>query len=80
MTVPAAGNPAGPRSLPAKGKLTLCFAHADYRIGERFALRDAGIEWCEIRSPDELKSVIDKVDVLLCSGLWPPVWGASARG
>ena len=58
------------RLLPAKDKLTLCFAHVAYCMGERFALRDAGIEWFEVRSLDELKARIDKVDVLLCSGLW----------
>ena len=58
------------RSLPAKEQLTLCFAHVAYRMGERFALRNAGIEWFEVRSLDDLKARIDKVDVLLCSGLW----------
>ena len=32
------------RPLPAKHKLTLCFAHVAYRMGERFALRNAGID------------------------------------
>jgi len=59
-----------PRRLPAKDQLTLCFAHVAYRLGERFALRNAGIDSCEVRSLEELKAVINKVDVLLCSRLW----------
>jgi len=58
------------RPLPAKDKLTLCFAHVAYRMGERFALRNTGIYWFEVRSLDDLKARISKVDVLLCSGLW----------
>ena len=58
------------RPLPAKGKLTLCFAHVAYRMGERFALRNAGIDWFEVRTLDDLKARIGDVDVLLCSGLW----------
>jgi D-2-hydroxyacid dehydrogenase (NADP+) len=58
------------RTLPSKDKLTLCFAHVAYRMGERFALRDTGLKWFELRSLDELKGRIAEVDVLLCSGLW----------
>ena len=58
------------RPLPAKDKLTLCFAHVAYRMGERFALRNTGIDWFEVRSLDDLKARITEVDVLLCSGLW----------
>ena len=58
------------RPLPAKDKLTLCFAHVAYCMGERFALRNAGLDWFEVRSLDDLKARITEVDVLLCSGLW----------
>jgi len=58
------------RPLPAKGKLTVCFAHVAYRMGQRFALRNAGIDWFEVRSLDDLEARIGEVDVLLCSGLW----------
>jgi phosphoglycerate dehydrogenase-like enzyme len=58
------------RPLPARDQLTVCFAHAAYRLGERFALRNAGLDWFEVRSLDELKARIKEVDVLLCSGLW----------
>jgi len=56
-------------SFPAKDKLTLCLAHVACRMGERFALRDAGIDRFEVRSFDDLKARIKKMDVLLCSGL-----------
>ncbi|QJR10508.1 Putative 2-hydroxyacid dehydrogenase [Usitatibacter rugosus] len=58
------------RPLPPRDKLTLCFAHAAYRIGERFALRETGINWFEVRSLAELEARIAEADVLLVSGLW----------
>ena len=58
------------RPLPAKDKLTICFAHVAYRMGERFALRNTGMNSFEVRSLNELKARIAEVDVLLCSGLW----------
>lgn len=58
------------RPLPAKDKLTLCFAHVAYCMGERFALRDTGLDWFEVRSLGDLKARIAEMDVLLCSGLW----------
>jgi phosphoglycerate dehydrogenase-like enzyme len=39
-------------------------------MGERFALRNAGLDWFEVRSLDDLKARIADVDALLCSGLW----------
>src|SRR5260370_6644681 len=63
-------NPRSARPLPAKDKLTLCFAHVAYRMGECFALRNADLDWFEVRSLDDLKARITEVDVLLCSGLW----------
>ena len=53
------------RPLPARDKLTVCFAHVAYRMGERFALRNAGLDWFEVRSLDDLKARIKGVDVLL---------------
>ena len=58
------------RHLRARDKLTICFAHVAYRMGERFALRNAGLDWFEVRSFEDLKARIEDVDVLLCSGLW----------
>jgi phosphoglycerate dehydrogenase-like enzyme len=39
-------------------------------MGERFALRNAGIAWFEVRNLYDLKARIAEADVLLCSGLW----------
>jgi phosphoglycerate dehydrogenase-like enzyme len=39
-------------------------------MGERFALRNTGLKWFEVRSLEEVKARIAEVDVLLCSGLW----------
>lgn len=58
------------RILPAKHRLTLCFAHVAYRMGERFALRNTGMNAFEVRSLDELVARMAAVDVLVCSGLW----------
>lgn len=58
------------RPLPPREKLTLCFAHYAYRLGDRFALRDTGLEWFEVRSFEELRARIAEVDVLVISGLW----------
>src|ERR1043165_4958705 len=58
------------RHLPTRDKLTVGFAHVAYRMGERFALRDTGLDWFEARSFEDLKARIADVDVLLCSGLW----------
>lgn len=58
------------RALPPKDKLTICFAHVAYRMGERFALRNTGLESFEVRSPEALEARIGEADVLLASGLW----------
>lgn len=58
------------RPLPARDKLNICFAHVAYRMGERFALRETGLKWFEVRTLEEVKARIAEVDVLLCSGLW----------
>ena len=58
------------RAVPAREKIKICFAHVAYRMGERFALRNTGMDSFEVRSLDELKARIGEADVLLCSGLW----------
>jgi D-2-hydroxyacid dehydrogenase (NADP+) len=58
------------RLLPGKDQLNICFAHAAYRMGERFALRNTGLASFEVRNLDDLKARIGEADVLLCSGLW----------
>ena len=56
--------------LPDRTNTTICFAHAAYRLGERFALRRSGIDFFEVRTADELWVRIDGADVLVVSGLW----------
>jgi D-2-hydroxyacid dehydrogenase (NADP+) len=56
--------------IPAKDKLTICFAHAAYRLDERFRARDSGIASFEVRDPATLAARIGDADVLVISGLW----------
>lgn len=58
------------RPLPARDRLTICFAHAAYRMGERFDLRETGLRHFEVRSLAELQAGIGEADVLVVSGLW----------
>ena len=56
--------------LPPRDQLTVCFAHVAYRFADRFALRNTGIRFVEVRSRDELDAQVGQADVLVCSGLW----------
>jgi D-2-hydroxyacid dehydrogenase (NADP+) len=56
--------------LPAKDKLTICFAHGAYRMAERFAARGTGIAHVQVRSADELARHLPQADVLVVSMLW----------
>jgi D-2-hydroxyacid dehydrogenase (NADP+) len=58
------------RPLPLPGQLTIGFAHAAYRLQERFALRGTGLRSFEVRSLEELAARIGEADVLCVSGLW----------
>ena len=58
------------RSLPPRENLTIGFAHVAYRLGDRFALRNTGLKWFEVRTLDELEARIGEVDVLLVSSFW----------
>ena len=59
-----------PRPLPARADMTICFAHAAYRMTERFEARNSGIRHVEARSLEALRSRIPEVDVVVVSGLW----------
>ena len=50
--------------------MKISFAHAAYRLGDRFAARQTGIDWFEVRTLDDLKARIAEVDVLMVSGMW----------
>jgi phosphoglycerate dehydrogenase-like enzyme len=56
--------------LPAKEALTICFAHAAYRLQDRFAIRNTGIRSVEVRDRAALEGAIGQADVLVVSGLW----------
>jgi phosphoglycerate dehydrogenase-like enzyme len=58
------------RKVPAPDGLVLCFAHAAYRLGDRFAARNTGIDGFEVRTRDDLEARIGEVDALCVSGLW----------
>ena len=56
--------------LPPRESLTILFAHAAYRLRERFLARETGIDSLEVRTLDELERRIPEADVLVVSGLW----------
>jgi phosphoglycerate dehydrogenase-like enzyme len=56
--------------LPPKDQLTVCFAHVAYRFGERFALRNTGIAFYEVRDREEMEARIGQADVVVASGMW----------
>lgn len=64
--------------LPAKDKLNICFAHAAYRMAERFALRNTGIAHFQVRSAEEFASRVPQADVVVVSMLWKNELAAGA--
>jgi D-2-hydroxyacid dehydrogenase (NADP+) len=48
----------------------IVFAHAAYRLADRFALRATGIDHLQVSNLDGLRSRIGEADVLVVSGLW----------
>ncbi len=48
----------------------IVFAHASYRLGERFAARRAGLRFVEVRTREELDRLLPDLDVLVVSGFW----------
>jgi D-2-hydroxyacid dehydrogenase (NADP+) len=58
------------RRIPAKQDLTICFAHAAYRMAERFALRGTGIRHFQVGTLDELTSRLGEAHVLSVSMMW----------
>jgi D-2-hydroxyacid dehydrogenase (NADP+) len=56
--------------LPAKDELVICFAHAAYRLHERFSTLGTGIRSFTVRDPETLESRVGEGDVLVISGLW----------
>jgi phosphoglycerate dehydrogenase-like enzyme len=56
--------------LPSKSELKICFAHAAYRMAERFVLRGTGIAHVQVHSAEELAKALPEADVLVVSMLW----------
>lgn len=56
--------------IPDRAGLNLCFAHAAYRLGERFGLRNTGLRFTEVRDREALAKALMDTDVLVVSGLW----------
>src|ERR1700693_4943977 len=49
-------------ALPDRERLTICFAHVAYRLGERFVPRNTGIRFFELRTLDELEARVGAGD------------------
>ncbi|MGL4290894.1 MAG: D-2-hydroxyacid dehydrogenase [Phreatobacter sp.] len=57
-------------SFPAASDLTICFAHAAYRMGEEFARRATGLKSFEVRNAEDFAARIGEADVVVVSGMW----------
>ncbi|HYR65093.1 MAG TPA: D-2-hydroxyacid dehydrogenase [Reyranella sp.] len=56
--------------FPSKENLTICFAHAAYRMKDRFELRKTAIKNFEVRAYDDLQKRVGEADVVVVSGMW----------
>jgi D-2-hydroxyacid dehydrogenase (NADP+) len=56
--------------LSPKDKLVICFAHAAYRLHERFSTLGTGIRSFGVRDAETLDARVGEADVLVVSGLW----------
>jgi phosphoglycerate dehydrogenase-like enzyme len=65
--------------LPPKESLKICFAHAAYRMAERFAARGTGIAHFQVRTADELAAQLPGADVLVVSMLWKNALAPEAK-
>jgi phosphoglycerate dehydrogenase-like enzyme len=65
--------------LPPKESLRICFAHAAYRMAERFAARDTGIAHVQVRTAEELETQLPGADVLVVSMLWKNALAPQAK-
>jgi D-2-hydroxyacid dehydrogenase (NADP+) len=58
------------RMLAPRDKLTICFAHAAYRMAEQFARRNTDIAHFQVGSLDEFKARIPEAHVVVVSMMW----------
>jgi phosphoglycerate dehydrogenase-like enzyme len=56
--------------IPAAENIVICFAHVAYRLQERFAALQTGINSFAVRDPETLENRVGEADVLVISGLW----------
>ena len=56
--------------FPSRSTLTIQFAHVAYRLAERFALRDTGVNHFQTWNGEDTLARIGEADVLVLSGLW----------
>jgi phosphoglycerate dehydrogenase-like enzyme len=56
--------------MPSREQTAICFAHAAYRLQERFSLLGTGIANFEVRDWESLERSVENADVLVISGLW----------
>ena len=59
-----------PSRLPGDDTLVVHFAHVAYRLAERFALRETGIEHFQTWNRDDTRARIAEGHVLVLSGFW----------
>src|SRR5215475_5812031 len=67
-TAPSANG--GVDMFPSKENLTICFAHAAYRMQDRFELRRTGIRNFQVWAYDDMVKQIPQADVVVVSGMW----------
>jgi D-2-hydroxyacid dehydrogenase (NADP+) len=56
--------------LAGKDELNICFAHAAYRMAERFAARGTGIAHFQVHTPEEFAARLGEADVVVVSMMW----------
>jgi len=64
--------------VPLPNDPVIGFAHATYRLAERFAARGTGLRIVEARTREELERQLPTLDVLAVSGLWRNDFAARA--
>jgi phosphoglycerate dehydrogenase-like enzyme len=57
-------------NLPSREQLKICFAHAAYQLGPRFAARRTNISYTEARDAATFAAQAPEADVIVVSGLW----------
>lgn len=57
-------------TFPSRANLTIHFSHVSYRLSERFALRDTGINHFQTWNAEDTSARIGEADVVVLSGLW----------